>query len=401
MRIPFGDSYLRLERQADIVSIKRNKSKPLSNLEIITEIRKFVKSLNVQNRTVSIAVPDITRPKIPNVLLEELIKELKKNGSKDITLIVATGLHLPPKSYTSIVSSKIHEMGVNITFHNPNSDISYLGITSKGTPIFINKRFLKADVKISIGIVEPHQFAGFSGGYKGILIGLGGKETICKNHSMMISPSAKLGVLKGNPVREDIEEAAKFIKNVFFINLILDSKNRLIKLFWGSNESYKKAVEYVKETSGVFVKKKYDVIIASPGGFPRDIDLYQAQKALTVAEFFCKPSGLIILVAECRLGFGEERYVKLLKAAESPGDILNNFDFENFEVGPHKAVLFARTLTRYNVRIISKIPDDEFKDMFMESFSNLYEALEDIPTDREILVIPNALQILPIESVRG
>ena len=398
MRIPFGDSYMILERQADIASIRRNKSESLSDLDIITQIHEFVKSLNAQDRTVAIAIPDITRPKIPNVLLEELIKELKKKGSKDIILIIATGLHPPLESYMEIISSKIHEMKVNITFHNPNNDISYLGVTSKGTPVFVNKRFLKADVKISIGVVEPHQFAGFSGGYKGILIGLGGKETICKNHSMMISPNAKLGVLKGNPVREDIEEAAKFIKNVFFINLILDSKNRLIKVFWGSAESYKKAVEYIKKTSGVSVKKKYDVVITSPGGFPRDIDLYQAQKALTVAEFFCKPSGLIILVAECRLGFGEKRYVKLLKAAESPEDVLNNFNFENFEVGPHKAVLFARTLTRFNVRIISKIPDEEFKDMFMKSFSNLYEALEDIPPDREILVIPNALQILPIEN---
>lgn len=170
-------------------------------------------------------------------------------------------------------------------------------------------------------------------------------------------------------------------------------------LFCGSNpEAFRKACEFIKKLSGVKVEKLYDAVIVSPGGYPRDIDLYQAQKALSVAEAFCRPGGTIILTAECKAGYGENTYIKLLKDAESPEALINTFDFTHFKVGPHKAYLLARTLSRYEVRIVSSLPHEELKTIFFTPYQTLEEALRNIPESANVLVIPNSSQIIPLKE---
>lgn len=396
IKIPYGVSNLKLERNVEVLNVRNNVRGNLGELETYEIIDKCLDSLNFK-KSIGIAVPDLTRPGAWIKPFKSILSKLK---GKELKVFIGSGLHEPPtfeEIKDFLLKEKI-EIDFDLLIHDArNKDmLSYLGKTMRGTPIWINSEYLKCDYKIAIGVVEPHQFAGFSGGAKSVAIGLSGEETISFNHSMMRDPLAVAGVIYGNPVREDIEEIGTKVGIEKLVNIVTDSNGEIVNIFCGSNpESHRKASEWIIKNSGYKVSNVYDVVITSPGGLPRDIDLYQAQKALIPAEFFCKEGGEIILVAECSRGFADEGYLEVLQRAASPEEIINTFDFKHFKVGPHKAFLLAKTLSKFKVKIFSKLNDKELKEIFFEPIKNIEAELSNYE-DKNILLIPSAIQVLPI-----
>lgn len=406
IKIPYGKSEIALKIKNEIVDIiekKEKRNKKLSQKEIKDKIKEFIKILSLEEKkNIAIAIPDITRPKIPEEFLRLILENLLNNFQGNIKIFVGTGLHSFKTSDINLLIPKEfkNNQRLKVYFHNAKSENNvYIGKTKRDTPVFIEKEYYTSDLKIVIGVVEPHQFAGFSGGAKGAVIGLGGEQTISKNHSLILDFNSKIGKIVDNPLREDIDEAGKIIGVDFLINIIMNNNNEIMELFCGQHPySHREAVKYIENFIGVPIEKKYDLVIASPGGFPRDIDLYQAQKALTTAHFFCKSKGSILLVAECSRGIGEKSFLDLIKRFKSPELLVKNFDFDNFKVGPHKALIFAKLALNNELFLYSENVRDELKGTFITPIKDLKRFIEDFGEDKEICILPKAIQILPLEG---
>ncbi|PLV59159.1 nickel-dependent lactate racemase [Thermotoga sp. KOL6] len=401
--LPYGKSEIILtfpkNLKIELLERQRGNFPRMDEKEVKEELEKAFKELHVSGKTVAVAIPDQTRPNISKDLLPPLVNILSRKKAKEIRICVGTGLHRSPskEEITELIPIKSREIKILVHNADKRETLTFVGKTSFNTPVWIMKYFVESDLKIVLSLVEEHQFAGFSGGAKGVAIGLGGRETVSKNHSKLASPFAKIGVIKGNPVREEIDEIGNMVGLDLLINAVTNERKEIIKLFIGSHpESHRKACHFVKDISGMPIKKLYSAVIVSPGGYPRDIDLYQSQKALVVAQEFCKSGGKILLLAECSNGFGDEGgYVQILEKASSPEDVIKNFDFSNFKAGPHKAFLLARTLTKCKVFILSSLPGEKLRKMFFHPLENTREVLKIVSSEKEIAVIPNASQIIP------
>ncbi|MGC9218026.1 MAG: nickel-dependent lactate racemase [Athalassotoga sp.] len=400
VKIPYGISYLNVERNIETLNVRGDIQSNLNEAEIDHIINTCFGSLNYdEDKPIGIAVPDLTRPGTWVKPFKSIVKNLK---GKKIKVFIGSGLHEPPtfQEIKNFLFKEKIEIDFDLVIHDANdkNELAYVGKTKRGTPVWINKSYLKCGYKIAIGVVEPHQFAGFSGGSKAVAIGLGGEETISFNHSMMTDPFAVAGLIDGNPVREDIEEMGQMVGIDKLVNVVMDSNGKIFNIFCGSNpESHRKAAELITDISGYKVSRLYDVVITSPGGSPRDRDLYQAQKALIPAEFFCKEGGEIILVAECAEGFADEGYLEILERASSPKEVIDKFDFKHFKVGPHKAFLLAKTLSKFKVKIFSKLDPWEMKKIFFDPIDDIERSLENYK-DEDILLMPNAIQVLPVKN---
>jgi len=404
IELPYGrgSQKARLFQKTDVLQTRRHELSALSGNELVVLLESGLKKLQLGG-VVAIAVPDHTRPNITRAILPEIVELLSKENVCEIKVCVGTGLHRAPTpdEINNLIPAGVREHAVvNVMVHDAMDDgkLVFLGYTSFKTPVWIMRDYYEADTKIALSLVEAHQFAGFSGGAKAVAVGLGGEETISGNHSKLVRPNAEMGKIKNNPVREEIDEIGSMVGIDLLVNVVLNEEGYPSEIFCGPHPAaHRAACDFLKSLSGVKVEELYDIVIASPGGYPRDIDLYQAQKALPVAEAFCKPGGIIILVAECATGYGENEYVKLLKEADSPESLMKGFDFSHFKVGPHKAYLLARTLSRYEVRMVSALPPDELEDLFFVPMDTLENAVKDLPRDARVLVISNTSQVIPVK----
>ncbi|MDY6895978.1 MAG: lactate racemase domain-containing protein, partial [Thermotogota bacterium] len=206
--VPFGKDNIKISniKDFDIIDVGKKRNTSLSYQQMKEKIDKFIDGISFQGmKNIAVAIPDITRPRVPIEIFQHILKRFLSSFQGNIKIFVGTGLHnyrLSDKNEL-IPENLVHNDKVQVFFHDARSESNiYVGETKRGTPVFIEKDYLLSDLKISIGIVEPHQFAGFSGGAKGVVIGLGGEKTISKNHSMLIDPNSKMGLLEGNPIRE-------------------------------------------------------------------------------------------------------------------------------------------------------------------------------------------------------
>jgi nickel-dependent lactate racemase len=402
--IPYGKGFLTINISREYISlIKKNIGLPIdADRELNYKLQRVFEPF--REKRVAIAIPDITRYNISGKTLSIIIEKLKEIGVKKVSIIVGSGLHRPASQEDIAYLIPQLSMDVEVIPHNAtdDSELIYLGETSRKTPIFVNRHFIESDKRIVLGTIEPHQFAGFTGGVKGVVIGLGGYRTIKANHSLLKEQNARVGVLEGNPVREDIDEAGEIIGIDLMINCVLNERKEMVGIFVGDiKEEYRKGVELVKEISMV-ESPEVDIAIVSPGGFPKDIDIYQVQKALAHSEFIVRDGGIIILVAECCEGIGNEPFYQTMISAKSPSEVIENFIREGFEMGPHKAFLLSKTLERVNVFMVSNLSEDVVKKLFMVPFRTVEEALnralEELGQDSRIAVLPNASSLIPIKE---
>jgi nickel-dependent lactate racemase len=357
---------------------------------------------NVQS--VAIAINDKTRPVPHALLLPPLLEELRNFVSPEtISFFVASGTHnpMPANEYTKILPENIIR-NYAIFSHDAqdNENLTYLGKTSRGTPVHVNSKYLEADLKISVGNIEPHHFAGFSGGIKSVAIGLTGVETINTNHAMLTDPLARIGEYDNNPLRQDIEEIGQLIGVQFALNVILNEKGEIVHAVSGDPvKVMQKGVDLSRQICMTVVYEKYDIVIASPGGYPKDINLYQAQKALSHASLLTKDGGVVILVAECREGVGSDSYLEFMAGITRHQDVFDKINRVGFSIGPHKALQFARECMRINVILVTNIDKDTTDKLLLRSAKDLSAALsiarQITRSDSTIAILPRAINTIP------
>jgi nickel-dependent lactate racemase len=389
IQVPYGRKNLRVHIPStialDIVQPKDVAAAPDQKAEIEMAIDNPLGGLELDtfhnSRDVVIVVSDKTRPMPHDIILPPILNRLESLGIQDenIIILIATGAHDPMSSdeFKKILPSPIIEK-YQIISHDATDDENLLsvGITSRGTPIRINKRYLKSDLRIATGCITPHQFVGFTGGAKSVVIGLGGIDTIRANHSMMNHPDARLGVYEDNPVRNDIDEAGKQIGIDLVLNVVLNSDGKIVRAFAGfADEVQKSGVNLCRTIAQVEIAEKADIIIASPGGYPKDINLYQAQKALAHASQIIKEGGTIIVVAECAEGVGDDRYESWMVNASSLDDITKRFEQEGFNLGSHKAYLWARDLTKTDAHLVSSMDSTLVRKLFLNPATSIDRVL--------------------------
>ena len=402
-KLRFGESYLRIPPslldRAQLL-LQKVEPQPLQNYgeAITTALRKPTGCAPLVERVtprdnVAILVSDITRP-VPNkAILPPLLEELHSQGvaAENINIVFGLGIHR-----LMTVPEMISTIGEDI-FNRYNivqpQEFVLLGETSLGTPIEVCKEVACADFIILTGNLEFHYFAGYTGGFKALMPGVASKAAIKNNHTMILEPLAASGVADGNPVREDIEEFGRQFPHTFLLNVLLNSRKEISGVVAGEPVlAHRKGCELLDKYNKVFVEKAADLVIVSPGGFPKDINLYQAQKALENAARVVKKGGKILLVAELREGFGEDVFADWLVNSESPAEILMRIR-QKFVLGGHKAAAIANVLQKNKILLLSKLPDDLVRKIFLTPISDLSELKAD-DFDR-IYIIPFGNGILP------
>ncbi len=345
----------------------------------------------------AIAINDKTRPVPHDQLLPPLLEALETMGiaREAITLIIATGAHppMPAAEFSQVVPAEILSR-YRVTSHDCDdaANLIPLGETSRGTPVSVNRTYAQADLRIVIGNVEPHQFQGFSGGVKSAAIGLAGRETIETNHAWMTDPQSRLGVFESNPARQDVEEIGAIIGIHCALNVILNDKKKIARVLAGDPaDVITAAIPLVREIYQVEVDYLYDLIIVSPGGHPKDINLYQAQKALAHAALVTRPEGTIILAAACPQGAGEERFEEWMLNTPSLDAILERFRQEGFCLGPHKAYQIARDVRGRSFFLLSDMPISYVERLHLVPVTDLQSLLQtETPAKEHIGVMPYA-----------
>ncbi|MEJ2244435.1 MAG: nickel-dependent lactate racemase, partial [Candidatus Bathyarchaeota archaeon] len=343
---------------------------------------KKLREIAKPGNKVAIVVNDATRPTPSHLMVVPLLDELNKSGVNDseVTVIFGCGIHRPvtPQEQEKLIGKEALERVKTIS-HDANADDQvFVGETSNGTKVYLNKVFAEADIKILTGEINLHYYAGYGGGRKGVLPAVSSAQTIQQNHSLLVSAKATTGVLEGNPVHEDMLEAARLAKVDFILNIVTNSKNQLIQAFAGDVEqAFLEGTKLVDEMYKVTIDQRANIVVVSAGGHPHDINLYQATKALQNALDAVKRNGIIILAAECPEGHGNEAFVEWMEKYPS----LNRLEREikrNFILGGHKAYFINKALQKVIIILVSVIPDTYAVNIFtMRSSSAMNDAMRD------------------------
>lgn len=385
----------------DITAVKEALDHPLGE-------RRLADFKGAQN--VVIAVNDKTRPVPYGKLLPPLLDALKQIGidSKKICFLVATGTHTPAteQDIRGSLPAEIYE-NYKVISHDcdDNDNLIKLGDTSRGTPVYLNKIFHAADLKILVGDIEPHHFAGFSGGCKTASIGLTGRATINANHAMLIDPRSTIAEVETNPLRQDIDEIGKLTGAHFALNAILNVERGILQAFFGAPELvYQSGVRFAREICQTKVDRSYDLVIASTGGYPKDINFYQAQKGFAPSVRLVKENGVIILAAECEESIGSQGYENFLSDVNSHQQVVEKFKKTGFIVGPHKALMISIQARHARIILVSGLPEAKVKKCLLEYAPTIEQAIQMAnfnPTTQKVAILAHAINTIPVVSSKA
>ncbi|WP_213951013.1 nickel-dependent lactate racemase [Tepidanaerobacter syntrophicus] len=354
----------------------------------------------------TIITSDITRPMPTDLVMPLLLDELYKAGLKpeDLTLVYACGIH---RMHTLDERKKLAGESVFSQIRCIDADTSnwvHMGITTRGTPVNIVKEVAEAEKRICLGNIEYHYFAGYSGGAKAIMPGVSTREAVQSNHSLMVEPLACAGVLEGNPVREDIEEAGNICKIDFILNVVLDEHKKIIRAVAGHPiKAHREGCAFLDKLYLKEIPKKADIILVSPGGAPKDLNLYQTQKALDNAKYAVKDGGVIILIGSCKEGLGDRTFEEWITQSPNPHSIVERIRYD-FQLGGHKAAAIAMVLEKADIYLVSELPDDLVRNIFLtpqpSAQAALNAAFAKLGKDATILAMPYGSSTLPRVKIR-
>ena len=408
-KVPYGTNLIQFElannQFVDFYTPKsaRKIDNPIHFIKKCIHFDEIIRS----NSHVAIAINDHTRPVPNNLMLPPLLLELHRYGieKKNIIFLISTGTHkkLTKKEIASILPQNIINE-YRIVCHNCDSNsLVYLGKTKIGTPISVNPYFAEADIKIVTGNIEPHHFMGYSGGVKSAAIGLTSRETITKNHSLIFHPKSFIGEFEENPMRQDIEEIGEIIGVDYALNTVLNWNKEIVDVFWGKpSDVIRKGVICAQQICQVPIKKKYDLVISSAGGFPKDINLYQAQKAITHASLIAKRGAVIILIAACAGGIGNSLFFDQFKGKNSMREVINSVKKIEFSIGPHKAYQLASQGLDYSINLVSELEKHVVRTFLLHPYTTAQLAIDDalkaIPRNPHIAVLPYATNTIAITN---
>lgn len=376
--------------------VKRALDNPIGSKKLGDIIKKGEK--------VAIITSDITRPMPSKIVLPVIIDEITKVGvkDKDITIIFAVGSHRAhteeEKRYIAgdVVYDRIKCIDSN------SMEYLHLGNTKAGTPIDICEAVAKADRRICLGNIEYHYFAGYSGGTKAIMPGVSTHAAIQSNHSFMVEEASKAGNLDTNPVRADIEEVEKYVPIDFILNVVLNEKKEIIKAVAGNHiKAHREGCKFLDSFYKIKIEEKADIVITTPGGYPKDLNLYQAQKSIDNAKHAVKKGGIMILAAACNEGLGGKVFEEWMTGFEKSGDMIKGIK-KNFQLGGHKAAAIAMVLENCKIFLVSEMEPAFVRSIFMEPFSDIQsavdQAIKELGEDSKVLLMPYGGSTLPVVS---
>ena len=328
-------------------------------------------------KDVLVIVNDATRPTPSWRIISAILPFLL---NKKIKFLVATGMHREPtpEEYSYIFGDLYPAIKEDVYCHDSKkSECVLLGHTKRGTPVKINKMVVDADRIVVISSVEPHYFAGYTGGRKSFLPGVAAYETIEANHRLALSIEAQSLVLNGNPVAEDMEDAVAILKDkrIFSIMTVLDKNHRTCAAYAGDlKSSFERARKKADEVFVIDLKFKADIVVAVTA-FPYDIDLYQSQKALDNAKYAVKDGGTIILVSACRDGVGPPNFLELLGSARTPREVLDKIA-NGYKLGYHKAAKMAEIGLRCKMLAVTGLDPEVARKAHLTPVKSVQEAVD-------------------------
>lgn len=350
---------------------------------------------------IAIVTSDITRPCPTWLMLPPLLKRLYAAGISpaDITLVFALGSHRhhTPEEMRHLAGEQAFSQ-ITCVDSDPE-DCVRLGATSHGTPVDITRVVAEADRRICLANIEYHYFAGYSGGAKSIMPGVSSRAAIQANHAMMIRPEAHAGRILGNPLREDIEEAAALCGIDYILNVVLDEHKQIIKAVAGdATLAHREGCRFLDGLYRKEIRQKADIVLVSQGGAPKDLNLYQTQKALDNAKHAVRDGGIIILIGSCREGLGERVFQQWIQEAREPKDLVERVQAD-FKLGGHKAAAIAMVLERADIYLVSEMSEELVRQCFLTPFESAQAALEaafaKLGADATVLAMPYGGSTLP------
>lgn len=387
-----------IEATEEGAEIKKAMENPIGTKrlrEIASEKKRHKKRPNVV-----IIVSDITRPTPTKRLIPYILNELTDAGirDEDVTIIFALGIHrkLETNEMARLVGNNVFNRFRCINHDTTNC--VFVGTTKHGTTVEANREVLEADIRVCIGSIELHYFAGYTGGYKSILPGICARSTIETNHRLMLQPNTGAG-RTDSPVRIDMEEAAKFVGCDFILNVVLNGKKQIVKAVAGDPiGAHREGIKVVDSMYIVPIKELADVVVVSAGGTPKDINVFQSQKALDNAKFAVKNGGTIILVAQCPEGLGDKVFERWIDEAKNRQELVDRLDIA-FELGGHKAGILAKLMEQVDVYLVSDLEKGLVEKAFFMCANDVNDAVDaavaKCGSDTKLILMPYGAYTLP------
>ena len=381
------------EVENPVNEVKRALTNPIGS-------KKLKEIVSSQDKVI-VLVSDVTRPAPSFILLPPILEELKEAGIKNDQIMIVFGLGVHRKhteeEKKKLVGEEIYNQ-VKCIDHNIDNCVK-IGTTKRGNEVFIFREILEADFIIATGNLEFHYFAGYSGGAKAVAPGVCGRETIANNHKHFLEPGVKAGAIQGNPVREEIEEIGEMVGIDFMVNAVLNSNKKIVKIVAGdATKAHREGAKYINDLFRVEIDELADIVITSPGGYPKDIDLYQTHKAMENATLAVKDGGIIIVAGECKDGLGEGNFAEALNGKLSPYELIEELK-NNFVLGRHKASRIANINLNSEIYLVSNLAEEITNKLFIKSFNSLKEAFSNAikiqGKKAKVLVIPYGGSTLP------
>lgn len=410
-----GYKHFSLEEERVLGELKTKNTALLDNLkaEVLDALYHPIASAPINELVhsgmkIAFICNDSTRVANTHDFMPILVEEMNKLGIKDedMHIVFALGTHRC-MSREEMVEQVGENIAARLKMYNSDchvqEDFRYFGETSYGTPVWLNKHICDADLVILTGTVVYHFFSGFGGGRKAVLPGVAAMETVRKNHSLMMSPNAQLGKLHENPVYDDqMEGVSLFAKRhkMFLFHTILNAQHEFLKIFAGDwNKAHLKACKFVEQVYGVPVDEPADIVIASCGGYPKDINIYQLQKTMDNAWCAVKDGGVVIIIGECEEGSGSAALEKALEENPSPDAIKEQLE-KNFVIGAHKAFAITRLMKKAKFILVSALDKKIAEKLLFETVDNVDDAIklaeQYVDKDYKILLMPQGSLTVPV-----
>ncbi len=410
--MPYGKSHVEIKvPDKNILAVLKPKfPEPLldPSKEIAEKLREPtgtdpLRNLVDSDMKVAIVIDDVTRPLPSKLILPYVIKELELGGVRreNIVIIIATGTHRGVSNEEAFYLMGDLAAKYKWINHDCDSkDLVYLGDTSFGNHVYVNKYYVNADFRIVISDITPHYYAGFGGVYKSIVPGIAGRETINFNHSMMFDEKADICNISDNPVFLDLREGAGLVGIDFSLAVVLNSRKEILRVFAGDpDRTFLDGVEYIKSFIMVPIESKADLAISSPGGYPFDINFYQAHKGLYNTEKIVKEGGKIVFIAECPDGFGHSVFADWLGRFSNHIEVMNELK-KRFVLGGHKAYYVLKTIASYEVYLYTSLNARDVKELLrMNPIKNIQKTIDDYLSenkDVKVIVMPYSYETVPM-----
>lgn len=338
----------------------------------------LLRTLAKAGQKIAIVASDISRPVPSYELLPAILDELSAAGCRDedITVVFALGSH---RKHTEAEKRQLAGPGVYARVRCVDSDPNdcvHLGTTKNGTPVDVTRTVAEADFRICTGNIEFHYFAGYSGGVKAIMPGVSTPAAIQANHRLMVRENACAGNLDANPLRQDIEEAGRICGVDYLVNVVLDEHKHIVYAVAGDAvAAHRDGCRYLDGMYRKPIPARADIVLVSQGGAPKDANLYQTQKALDNAKHAVRKGGTIILIGACPEGLGSAKFEQWLTQAPDAHSMIDRVH-RQFELGGHKAAAIAMVLENARIDLVSEMPDEFVRSIFLNPQPSAQAALD-------------------------